>query len=66
MTKYQAIDVYKMIDMDKVINIETMKQEIEDNKMRRNRLKEDDNTEGNLYQMAIQIKYLEMKLRHNK
>ena len=42
-----------MVEMDKVINIETMKQEIEDNKMTRNRLKEEDNTEENPYQMAI-------------
>ena len=41
--------------MDKIINIEimNMKQEIEDNKMTRNRLKEEDNTEVNPYQMAI-------------
>ena len=47
------LDIYKMVEMNKVINIETMKQEIEDNKMTRNRLKEEDNTEANLYQMAI-------------
>ena len=39
--------------MDKVINIETMKQEIEDDKMTRNRLNEEDTTETNPYQMVI-------------
>ena len=40
--------------MDKPVNIETMKQEIEDNRMTRNRLKEEeDENESNLYQMAI-------------
>ena len=44
-----------MIETDKVINIETMKQEIEDNKMTRNRLKEEEkNTEANPYQMTYQ------------
>ena len=33
--------------MDKVINVETMKQEIEDDKMTRNRLNEADTTETN-------------------
>ena len=45
--------VYKKVEMDKVINIETMKQEIEDDKMTRNRLKVEDMTETNTYQMAI-------------
>ena len=41
--------------MDKIINIETMKQEIEDDRVTRNRLKEEeeDETESNPYQMAI-------------
>ena len=39
--------------MDKIINTETMKQEIEDNKVTRNRLKEEEyDTESNPYQMA--------------
>ena len=43
-----------MVEMDKIINIETMKQEIEDNKVARNRLREEEeNTEVNPYQMAI-------------
>ena len=41
--------------MDKIINIETMKQELEDDRMTRNRLKgeEEDEIESNPYQMAI-------------
>ena len=53
MTEDQARHVYKMVETDKIINIETMKQEIVDDKMIRNRLKEKDNTEANPYQMAI-------------
>ena len=53
LTEDQARHVYKMVEMDKIINIETMKQEIEDDKMTRNRLKEEDNTEANPYQIAI-------------
>ena len=49
----QATYVYTMVEMDKIINIETMKQEIEDDKMTRNRVKEEENTEANPYQMAI-------------
>ena len=58
--KGQARHVYKKVEMDKIINIEAMKQEIED------RLNEEDKTETNPYQMAILIKYLEMKLRQKK
>ena len=53
LTEDQARHVYKKVEMDKIINIETMKQEIEDDKMTRNRLKEEDMTETNPYQMAI-------------
>ena len=54
MTKDQARHVYQMVETDKVINIETMKQEMEDGKMTRNRLKEEkDNTDANPYQMVI-------------
>ena len=43
-----------MVEMDKIVNIETMKQEIEDSKVTRNRLKEEEeNTEEYPYQMAI-------------
>ena len=49
----QTIHVYKKVETDKVINIETMIQEIEDNKMTRNRLTEEDTTETNPYQMVI-------------
>ena len=38
-----------MVETDKRINIETMKQDIEDDKVTRNRLKEEeDDTESNL------------------
>ena len=56
MTEDEARHVYKMVETDKIINIETMKQEIEDDKMTRNRLKEEDNTEASPYQMAILYK----------
>ena len=50
----QARHIYKKLEMDKPVNIETMAQEIEDNKMTRNRLKEEeDENEINPYQMAI-------------
>ena len=50
----QARRVDKMVEMDKIINIETMKQEIKDDKMTRNRIKEEgENIEANPYQMAI-------------
>ena len=39
--------------MDNVINVETIKQEIEDDKITRNRLNEEDTTETNPYQMVI-------------
>ena len=43
-----------MVETDKIINIETMKQEIEANKVTRNRLKEEEEDTGsNPYQMAI-------------
>ena len=54
LTEDQARHVYKVVEMNKIINVETMKQEIEDDKMTRNRLKEEDeNIEANPYQMAI-------------
>ena len=43
-----------MVETDKIINIETVKQEIKDDKVARNRLKEEeDDTKSNPYQMAI-------------
>ena len=43
-----------MVEINKVINIETMKQELEDDKVTTNRLKEEEeNAEVNPYQMAI-------------
>ena len=53
LTEDQARHVYKMVETEKIFNIESMKQEIEDDKMIRNRLKEEDSTETNLYEMAI-------------
>ena len=54
MTEDQARHIYKKVEMDKPVNIEPMAQEIEDNKVTRNRLKEEeDENEINPYQMAI-------------
>ena len=53
LTEDQARHIYKKVEMDKIINIETMKQEIEDDKMTRNGLNEKDATETNLYQKVI-------------
>ena len=50
------LDIFmKKVEMDKIINIETMKQEIEDNRLTRNRLKEEEENEieSNPYDMAI-------------
>ena len=62
LTEYQARHVYKKVEMDKV-NIETMKQEIEDDKMKRNRLNEEDKTKTNPYQMAILNKVSKDKIK---
>ena len=58
MTEDQARHIYKMVEEDKIINVEMMKQEIEDDRMNRNRFKEEeeDETESNPYQMAISNK----------
>ena len=50
-----ARHIYKKVEVDKIINIETTKQEIEDDRVTRNRLKEEeeDEIESNPYQMAI-------------
>ena len=54
LTEDQARHVYKMVETNKIINIETMKQELEDDKVTRNRLKEEEHdTDSNPYQMAI-------------
>ena len=51
LTEDQARHVYKMGEMDKVINIETMKQDRYESKVTRNRLKEEkENTDVNPYQ----------------
>ena len=49
----QARHAYKKVETDKVMNVETMKQEIEDDKLKRNRLIKEDTTETNPYQMVI-------------
>ena len=52
--KDQARHIYKKEEMDKIINVETMKQETEDNRVTGNRLKEEEEEiESNPYQMAI-------------
>ena len=54
LTEDQARHVYKMVEMNQVINIETMKQVLWDDKVTRNRLKEEEESdEANPYQMAI-------------
>ena len=55
LTEDKARHVYKKVEMDKIINVETMKQEIEDDRVTRNRLKgeEEDKIESNPYQMTI-------------
>ena len=54
LTEDQARHIYKMVEMDKPVNIQTMKQEIEDNRMTRNRQKREvDESQLNPYQMAI-------------
>ena len=54
LTEDQAKHIYKMIEMDKPGNIHTIKKEIEDDRMIRNKSKEEENENGlNLYQMAI-------------
>ena len=40
LTEDQARHVYKVVETNKIINIETVKQELEDNKVTRSRLKE--------------------------
>ena len=54
LTEDQARHIYKKVEMDEPVIIEIMAQGIEDNKMTRNRLKEEeDENEINPYQMAI-------------
>ena len=55
LTGDQARHIYKKVEMDKIINIETMKQEIEDDRVTRNRLKEEteDEIKSNPYEVAI-------------
>ena len=54
LTEDQARHIYKKVEMDRPVNIETMTQDIEDDKMTRKRLKEEeDENDLNPYQMAI-------------
>ena len=52
-TEDKVRHIYKKVEVDKVLDVETMKQEIEDDKMTRNRLNEEDTAETNPYQMVI-------------
>ena len=53
LTEDQVRHIYKKVKMDKIMNTETMKKEIEDDKMTRNKLKEEDTNETNPYQVVI-------------
>ena len=55
MTEDQTRHIYEKVEMDEVINIETMKQKMEDNRVTRNKFKEEEEgeIESNPYQMAI-------------
>ena len=55
LTADEARHIYKKVETDKIINIEIMKQEIEDDRVTRNRLKEEkeDEIASHPYQMAI-------------
>ena len=66
LTEDQGRHVYKKVETDKVINVETMTQEIEDDKMKRNRLNEKNKTETNPYQMVILKRCTKTTLRWNK
>ena len=53
LTEDQARHIYKKVEMNEIISIETMKQEIEDYKMMRNKINEEDINETNPYQVVI-------------
>ena len=53
LTEDQARHVYKKVEMDKIINVESMEQEIEDDQMTRNSLTRKNGIETNPYQMVI-------------
>ena len=53
LTEDQARHIYRKVEMDEPVNIHTMKQEIEDNRMIRNKSEEENESELNPYQMAI-------------
>ena len=56
MTKDQAKHIYEMVEMNKSVDIHTMKQDIKDNSKIRDMLKEDPESNLNPYQMAILTK----------
>ena len=53
LTEAQTRHVFKKVETDKEVNKGTKEQEIEDNKMTRNRLIKEDTNETNPYQMVI-------------
>ena len=53
LTEDETRHVYKMVETDRVINVQTRKQDIEYDKMTRNRLNKETTTETNPYQMVI-------------
>ena len=53
LTEDQARHIYRKVELDEPVNIHTMKQEIEDNRMIRNKSVEENESELNPYQMAI-------------
>ena len=52
LTEEQAKFIYKIVEQNKLVNVHTTKQEIEDNKMIRNS-QEEEESEINPYQLAI-------------
>ena len=55
LTEDQAKYIYKMVEQNKLVNLNTVKQEIEDDKMIRN-TQEEEESEINPYQLAISNK----------
>ena len=63
LTEDQARHVYKKVETDKVINEVTMKQEIEDDKIAKNKLNEEDTTKTNPYEMVILNKVYKVDIK---
>ena len=68
LTEDQARHINKKVEMDKIINTKTMKQEKEDDEMTRNKLSEEDTNEVNPRQMVILNKVYnnDIKTEHMK